>query len=426
AIYGSRASNGVVIVETKGGEAGKLQINYTSSVQMSRLGDMYELGSAREYIKFGRLGIAATGEKHPDRLSRLGLAVGFGTGNDLTKNTAFTTQYLTPGNEYKLSEGWQSMPDPLDPSKTIIFKNTNWQDKLFRTGVTTNNYISASGGSEVATYRVGVGYLKSQGVAIQTGYERLNFDASGSVQVRDNLDVSADVNFSNSSDEQVFSINQIFQRSLALPATAKFRYEDGTLAPGQNRGIGNPVYHLNRSLTENNQNRLTLNVNANWDILDNLSFEPQLSLYTVQGIDNSFQKSYNNTATQFIDSRNAAGSHSLWWQREASGVFTYTNTFAQNHNLNATAGFSYFDRKDYQLSASGRDAATDNVPTLNASAEPVDVYSATSHQVIVGYFGRVTYDYDKKYLLSASMRYDGASNLGANNRWGYFPGISLG
>src|SRR5699024_2839629 len=214
AIYGSRASNGVVIVETKGGEAGKLQINYTSSVQMSRLGDMYELGSAREYIKFGRLGIAATGEKHPDRLSRLGLAVGFGTGNDLTKNTAFTTQYLTPENEHKLNEGWQSMKDPLNPSKTIIYKSTDWQDKLFRTGATTNNYISASGGSDVATYRVGLGYLKSEGAAIQTAYERLNFDASGSLKIRDNLDVSADATFSNSSDDQVFSIHEIFQRSL--------------------------------------------------------------------------------------------------------------------------------------------------------------------------------------------------------------------
>ncbi|SMO86084.1 SusC/RagA family TonB-linked outer membrane protein [Fodinibius sediminis] len=426
AIYGARASNGVVIVETKSGQAGSTQINYRSSVQFSQLGDKYDLGSAREYIKYGRMGMAATGEKHPQYLGRLDWANGFGTGNDLTKNTAFTPQYLTPENEHKLNEGWESMPDPLDPSKTIIFNSTNWQDKLFRTAVTTNHYLSASGGSETATYRVGLGWLNSEGAAIETGYERLNFDASGNVQVRDNISVSADVNFSNSSDSQVFSINQIFQRALALPQTAKFRYEDGTLAPGQNRSMGNPVYHLNRSLAENNLNRLTLGLSGIWDITDNISFEPSASLYTVQGIDNSFQKSYYNTATQFINSRNASASHSLYWQREVDGVFTYANSFSQDHNFSAKAGFSYYDRKNYNLYAAGRGAATDNIPTLNAASEETAVSSSTSHQVIAGYFSRVSYDFDQKYLLSASARYDGASNLGDNSKWGLFPGVSAG
>ncbi|MCW9708819.1 SusC/RagA family TonB-linked outer membrane protein [Fodinibius salsisoli] len=426
AIYGARASNGVIIVETKSGQRGTTQINYRSSIQMSQLGDFYDLGTAREYIKFARMGMAATGEKHPEFLGRLDMANGFGTGNDLTKNTAFTTQYLTPDNEHKLNEGWQSMPDPLDPSQTIIFKSTDWQDKLFRTAMTTNHYLSASGGSEVATYRVGAGYLSNEGAAIQTGYRRLNFDASGSVKVRENIDVNANVNFSNSSDEQVFNINQIFQRSLALPSTAKFRYEDGTLAPGQNRSIGNPVYHLNRSVSENNLNRLTLGLNAHWQIADNLSFEPSASLYTVQGIDNEFQKSYFFSANQFIDSRDASGSHSLFWQRELDGVFTYDNTFGQDHNFSAKAGFSYFDRKNYSLFAAGRGAATDNIPTLNASSEETAVSSSTSHQVIAGYFGRISYDYNQKYLLSASGRYDGASNLGGNNKWGFFPGVSVG
>lgn len=426
AIYGARASNGVVIVETKSGQRGSTQINYRSSVQFSQLGDQYDLGSAREYVRFGRLGIAATGEKHPQYMGRLDWANGFGTGNDLSKNTAFTTQYLTPENEHKLNEGWQSMPDPLDPSRTIIFNGTDWQDKLFRSAMTTNHYISASGGSETATYRVGLGYLNSEGAAIQTGYERLNFDVSGNVQVRDDISVSGNVNFSNSSDSEVFNINQIFQRSLALPQTAKFRYEDGTLAPGQNRSMGNPVYHLNRSLAENNLNRLTLGLTASWSITDHLSFEPSASLYTVQGIDNSFQKSYYNTATQFIDSRDASGYHSLYWQREVDGVLTYANTFSEDHNFSAKGGFSYYDRKDYELYAAGRGAATDNIPTLNAASEETDVSSSTSHQVIAGYFGRLSYDFNQKYLFSASARYDGASNLGANNKWGFFPGVSAG
>src|SRR5690606_11666622 len=116
-------------------------------------------GTAEDYINYNRLGILATGEKHPEHLVRLTSTTGYGVGNDLTKNTAFTTQYLSADNEHKLNEGWSSMPDPTDPSKTIIYKNTDWANVLFQTAITHNHYMSFSGGSEKATFFGGVGYL---------------------------------------------------------------------------------------------------------------------------------------------------------------------------------------------------------------------------------------------------------------------------
>ncbi|WP_020528032.1 SusC/RagA family TonB-linked outer membrane protein [Flexithrix dorotheae] len=426
AIYGSRASNGVVIITTKTGESGKTRISYKFNLGYSELQKKYDLASARDYIYFNRLGLAATGEKHPERLSRLDLATGSGIGNDLTNNTAFTTQYLTPENEYKLREGWESMPDPLDPSKTIIFKDTDWQNVLFRTGVTQNHYLSATGGGEKATFDLGLGYLKSEGVAIYTGYERFTGRLNADLRIKDNVSVIGKINFTNSSNNQVYSENQLFQRALGLPPTAKYTYEDGTLAPGQNRSLGNPAYHLDKLQAFNNTNRLTMSVGGNWDIIKNLSFEPLVSLYAVQGIENFFQEGYYNTATQFVDSRNASASHSSYWQKQFDGVFTYSPDFKSGHNLQLKAGAMYQDRKNYSLSATGRGAATDNVPTLNASAEPTSVYSYTSQFRTIGFFGRVLYDFDQKYLLSANLRYDGASNLGDNNKWGVFPGVSVG
>lgn len=120
AIYGARASNGVVILTTKSGKAGDTKVTYRYTIGASQLREKYDLLSARDYIYYSRLGVAATGIKSPSRLAQLDGAFGYGIGNDLTNNTAYTTQYLTPENEYKLSEGWQSMPDPVDPSKTII------------------------------------------------------------------------------------------------------------------------------------------------------------------------------------------------------------------------------------------------------------------------------------------------------------------
>lgn len=428
AIYGARGSNGVVIVTTKTGQAGRIRVSYNYSLTISQLQKKYPMGSARDYIYFARQGVVnsalATGNN--TLLSKLTHAAGYGTGNDLTNNTAFTTMYLTPENEYKLQEGWQSMPDPLDSSKTIIFKGTDWQDVLFRTAISNNHYLSFSGGSDKATFDAGVGWLDDQGIAITTGYKRFTGHLYGQLQVRNNLKLFARVSYANTNDHEVYNINQIFERSLGLPPTAKLRYEDGTLAPGFNRSLGNPLYHLNRLKSQNNSSILTLSMGGDWTILPGLDFQPTASLYAVQGITNSFQMSYYNTSTQFIDSRNASAGSSIYWQKQFDGVFTYQKTYNNSHHVEVKAGASFYDRKLYSLAAAGRGAATDLIPTLNASAEPTSVSSSTSQQRLIGYFGRITYNYKYKYLFSANARYDGASNLGNDHKFGFFPGVSVG
>lgn len=424
-IYGARGANGVVILTTKSGAMGKADISYRYNIGFSDFNRRFNFASAQDFIYFNRLGIAATGQVNPTQLSRLTMATGSGTGNDLTNRTGFTVMFLTPENEHKLQEGWKSMPDPLDPSKTIIYQETDWQDVLFRTGITQQHYLSYSAGTEKVRMFGGVGFLNDEGVALGTGYKRFNADLSADAKIRDNIKVFSRVNFSNAQDNQVYNINNIFERSIGLPSTAKLYYEDGTLAPGQNRSMGNPLYHLDKYKTKNNLNRLSLSVGGEWAIIPELKFEPSASLYMVQGINNAFQMAYYNTPTQFVDTRDASASHSLYLQKQFDGVLTYTKSFSA-HNFQAKGGISYYDRINYGLSAAGRGASTDLIPTLNASAEPVSVSSNTSKQVIAGYFGRITYDYNGKYLFEVNGRYDGASNLGANYKWGLFPGFSAG
>lgn len=425
AIYGARGSNGVVIITTKTGKAGKTSVSYRFTIGTSELWNQYDMASARDYIYFNRTGIMRLAEKSPGQLFRLNLANGFGVGNDLTNNTGFTPQYLTPENEYKLNEGWQSMPDPVDPTKTIIFDEVDWQDILFNKALSQNHYLQISGGSEKARFDMGIGYLFNEGVAINTDYKRFTVRMNGDVEVNKKLAVFGRMNFTNSSNKQVFNETQIFQRALGLPPTAKYTFEDGTLSPGQNRSLGNPAYHLSRSQALNATNRLTLSAGGIWTILPELTFEPIASLYFVQGTNNDFQKSYFNTPTQFIDSRAGSFSNTLYWQKQVDGVFTYSKGLGL-HNFQVKAGGSYYDRQNYNASASGRGAASDLIPTLNASAEPTSVYSFQSQQRIIGFFGRINYDFDQKYLFQLSAREDGASNLGANNYWGFFPGASAG
>jgi TonB-linked SusC/RagA family outer membrane protein len=427
AIYGARGSNGVVIITTKSGKAGKTLVSYSYDHTISKVGKMYNLVNAKEYLELNRSGIVNRATKFGDDRARLILPMGYGTGNDLTNSTAFTTQYLTPDNEYKLQEGWQSMPDPADPSKTIIFQDNDFQALTYQTGISNNHNVTISGGTDKATFHTGIGYMDDQGTVITTGYNRLSFDLNGELKVQDNLSFLGRVLYSSSNQKNSsFNTATTFYRSAGLAPTGKVYFEDGTLAPGTNSGIGNPLYQMSTLVDKGTSENLTIALGAHWDILPGLSFDPQISMYNITNDGYTFQPGYWNGPVSYVTSRNANGNTYRWRQYQADAVFSYTKSIQSSHNIDAKAGFSYYSRKVSSLSASGRGASTDLIPTLNAAGEATAVTSSISDQVIAGYFGNVNYNYKLKYLLSVNARYDGASNLGANYKWGFFPGVSVG
>ncbi len=424
-VYGARGSNGVVIITTKSGKSGKTTINYNYDLATSKVAKTYDLLSARDFIYFQRQGIYITAtRKNPSQLPNLGIASAGGTGNDLTNLTQYTTQYLTPENQHKLNEGWQSMQDPIDPSGTIIFQETDFNALTFRTGISHNHNISVSGGTEKATFNGGIGYLNNNGTAVHSFYRRLSVNLNGDLKVRDNLTVFGRVLYADTDFNNLGTglFGDPFG-SGGIPApTMKYKYEDGTLAPG---GIYGGIY--NRQDRKNTSYNFTLVSGARWDILPGLSFEPQLSIYRTDTDSRFFQKTYLDAlGNRNAGTRDANGSNVKLIQRQADAVLSYVRVFGHTHNLEAKAGFSYFGRENSSLSAAGRNAASDLVPTLNASGTPVTVSSAVSKQAILGYFSRINYDYMQKYLLTLNARFDGASNLGGNHKWGFFPGVSAG
>lgn len=426
AIYGARGSNGVVIVTTKSGKSGKTRISYSYDLTQSTVARKYDLLSARDFIYFQRLGIAASAAKDPAQNSLLTQPGSGGTGNDLSNKTPFTTQYLTPENGHKLQEGWESMPDPLDPSKTIIFKDTDFQELLFKTGISHNHALSIAGGTEKATFSAGLGYLKSEGIAIASDFRRVTLNLNSELAVRDNVKVFGRLMYSNSASKVPYQTTNLFGRSSGLPPTAKYQFEDGTLAPGINLSIGNPEYIVSVEKGKNSNDKSTMVVGTNWNILPELLLTVQGSLYRETADSRSFLKAYLNGPGNLVNSRDASGSYSKRIQYQTDATLSYSKSFNNVHALDAMLGFSYYDRILSSLSASGRGAASDLIPTLNSAAIPQAVGGTEARQIIAGYFGRVNYNYDQKYLLSVTSRYDGASNLGANYKWGFFPGVSAG
>ncbi|MEO5997370.1 MAG: SusC/RagA family TonB-linked outer membrane protein [Chitinophagaceae bacterium] len=430
AIYGARGSNGVVIVTTKSGRSGRTSFTYSYGLTGSKPGKVVEYASARDYIQYNRLGTVAAAVKNAALLSRNTQAGGSGTGNNLTNATAYTTMYLTPDNQFKLSQGWESMPDPLDPTKTIIFKDTKFSDLIYQNALTQEHNFSASGGTDKATFNAALGYLASDGTVISTKYKRLSFNLNGSIKLRSNIVINGRLLYTNRSNSSLASYANILYRGASLPGTAKYAFEDSTLAPGQSQSIGNPDYFLKGQYAlqgNTNVEGTTMVVGGRWDIIPGLSFEPQISLFRANSDLYRFQPAaLLNGVGAVVTTRASSASYSKTTQYQADGVLTYAKSIADNHHLEVKAGISYYSKNLMSQSAAGQGAATDNIPTLNAAAQPTAVSGQISDLRIAGLFSRIDYDYKEKYLLSLNYRYDGASNLGSSNKFGSFPGISAG
>lgn len=438
-IYGARASNGVVLVTTRSGKEGVARITYSYDLNIADAGNsLREYVSAEEYIKAQRQAIVWSGVKLPASTtqSRLTAPTGAGTGNDLTNNTAFTTQYLTPQNQHKLNEGWKSMPDPVDPSKTIIYKETDFQDLTYQTAVTHNHYLNVSGGTEKVKYNGSVGYYNGEGVALNSKYDRLTANFNTSLQISKKLRVDGRVMYSNSNyrfitgdpQAQFSTLTNTFYRSPSLPSTAKYQFEDGSMAPGINNSAGNPHYYQigpYAPVIKNNRQKLTVAIAGRWDIAPGLSFEPQVSSYEDETYGRTFQPAFLSAAGVMNTTRTATAVYANSRTYQADAIFSYVKQFG-DHNLDAKAGYEYFNRATNGLNATGEAATTDLIPTLNGSVVPRVTNGSESEFVTEGVFGRINYDYKSKYLVSVTGRYDGASNLGALNRFGFFPGIGIG
>ena len=435
-IYGARASNGVVLITTKSGREGPARVSFSYDFSVANESKEIEFVSARDYIVGARQSIMWIGEKNPTHFNKLSQATGYGTGNDLTNQTAYTTQYLTEENKHKLNEGWQSVQDPYDPTKTIIFKETDFQKLRKKTAYSHNYNVSASGGSERAIYNISLGYLDAEGTALNSDYKRLSYNMNGLLKVSNNFSVTGRMLYTDVNNNQVYGdpnaiwtpMINTFVRSAALPSTAKLTFEDGSMAPGLNSSLGNPLYYQigPYSLQKKNiQNSLTLAISANWEIFPGLTFEPSASLFETNVRYRQFQPAYLTGITSFSTARNAGAfdTNNKHWQ--ISSVLTYLKNI-NKHNFEAKLGYEYYNKRYWTMNAYGKGASTDLIPTLNAAAEPTSVGGWESEFVTEGIFSRINYDFDGKYMFSFNFRYDGASNLGANSRTGFFPGISVG
>ncbi len=439
AIYGARSANGVILVTTKSGKAGKSSINYKYKYSINNERNDQEYLTAEDFLNYNRQGHAYAEQvlNNPNFIRQfLTGANSFATGGNAT-NSPFTTQTLTPANQYLLNQpGWSSIPDILDPSQEILFyDNQDVGDRIYQDSSTRDHYLSFDGGNEDGTYYLGLGILDNDGLILGSGFERYSGKFSGSYNIRENIKVNSNILYSHSnlSRSPLGSDNTVFRRFQGQAPTSR-DYDnnpDGTwsdvYAVGQNQGFGNPLYYQDKFVRKNLEQRLSANVGISWDIIEDLTLAVNGSHFTVNNHNESFNRAYRvgSTTGPLRTGREAAVSLDRTLRNQITGTLNYTKK-VDKHNFNALLGAEYYKDNFFSTSAGTRNSPTDLIETLNAGAEANGIPSSfETEYVINSLFGRLLYDFDNKYLFGFTFRNDGSSRLG-NNKYGFFPGVSFG
>src|SRR5690606_24841564 len=208
AIYGSRASNGVVLITTKKGAASRApQITFDIDLAHQEPETLIDFMNARDYINIVRPAVALS--PPPQDNSASGYSAS--SGND--ENSIYSTRYLKDGES--VPAGYGSMPDPLDPSKTLIYQDNDYQSLLFRNALWQNYYLGFNGGNEFIQYAASGGYTDDGGVALGTGYSRYSARGRVDMKVNDRLSVNTAFDFSNTLSSEFENQMNIIARGLS-------------------------------------------------------------------------------------------------------------------------------------------------------------------------------------------------------------------
>ena len=421
AIYGSRGANGVVLITTKTGKSGRARFNLNLSAGQSRATGEREFLDAEEYVAFFRQ--TAEGGARFDWDNQINE---FGLDDYTLENTIDAFVGFVEGRFDRYSG-----PSEWRDGET----NTDWQNLVFRDAASRQADLNVSGGSDKIRYYASFGYSNQEGILGGNGLERLSSRLNLDAEATDRLSFGLRFGFSRSDNQRVPNDNQ-FSTPLQLialaPITPVRNNTDAAISgtpPGQL--FDRPVTTYYNGLIEfDDATRSSLSYRT----LGNFYTEYQLgggfSLRGEAGVDvanlrqNRFQgrRTITGNATNgFADSRwttvlNYTTKALLLWNRELTG----------GHNFDFVGGYEYNRASTENVQVDGTEFPVDDLRTISSAAEITQGLGNFTEYAFAGYFGRVNYNFNRKYLLSLSARLDGSSRFGENNRYGFFPAASAG
>jgi TonB-dependent starch-binding outer membrane protein SusC len=422
AIYGSRATNGVVMVTTRRGKAGKLTVNFDAYTGVENVYKKMDLLDGPQFAKLAN-------------------------------------EHLINGGTFAPNPVWNN-PQNLP--------NSDWQDAVFRTGKIQNYTVSVSGGSDKATTLFSMGYFKHEGIILASDYERYNLRLNQDFSFSEKLKGGVTINGAFIKENKIdwsSSFNGVLQVANSMQPTMPittdidgfFGYRpDGTVDPNGNTFYGwegyaiishdpnivginreyydfnlaNPIHFITKysKIKPKRQNILTSGF---------LQYEPIKGLIAKSVINLTF-----DYASDFNSRRIAPAAINLSGSYRTSdvNVFEYNDnrsswnwinslTYGRKmgeHNLSVTAAIDVLEGNNGKFINANAKNAPDNAQSITAGTDRTVTGHSFIPSSLISYIGRATYDYEGKYFLAATVRRDGSSKFSESNRWGTFPSVSAG
>ncbi|CAN5608555.1 TonB-dependent receptor [soil metagenome] len=399
AIYGSRGANGVVLITTKSGKEGTVQVNYDGYYGVQEVARKIPMLNATEYAEI------------------------------------FNEAEVNAGNDPLFGAG-----DPAFPAPSTLGKGTNWQDEIFRAAPMQNHQLTFSGGTAATRYSFSANYFDQQGIVIgsrfQRGSTRLNIDS----KVNDRMTIGTRVTYSKVFDQGASASfdgglsGDAVTNSLTFPPVDNIYRADGSyqltsriLAAGRgSTNLQNPVALVDGYKDLRIQDRLLANAFAEYE------FIPRLKLRVSFGTDlfNATGNVYRNQRGS--EAGRASGGIASKSYRNVTNwlnenILSYNTTLNTIHRFDVVAGFTYQQELSNGFSASSRNFVNDiNMDhNLGAGAEFLRPGSFQNGWNIASLLGRINYTLLDRYLFTVTGRRDGSSRFGVNNKWANFPSVAF-
>ncbi|WP_187263769.1 SusC/RagA family TonB-linked outer membrane protein [Pontibacter beigongshangensis] len=378
AIYGSRGAAGVVLITTKRGVEGKGRLEFRAYTAVQQATNMVDMLNSAQFA-----------ELH---------------------------------NEIMANNGQLQNPAYADPA--TITTNTDWLGEYFRSAPQQNYSVSYAGGTEKSNFYASGTYTDQDGIVINNGYKRYTLTLNSDNKFINWFKLSNNLLLSH--DKKTSGAIDIRNAMAALPVQP-LRNPDGTWSgpEGQSSWFGDVRNPVGQALENSNT---TLGYNVLGNISGEFTILPQLTFKTTVGIQAAFWDS-RNWSPKYAWKPIANEFSTLFQQHNKSitklwdNYLTYDASFG-NHHLTVLAGTSAQDNRYDQINASRQDFISDAAQQLDNGTIDLPSGGNASDWALFSFLGRVNYNYNDRYLLTANLRRDGSSRFGANNRWGTFPSAS--
>lgn len=396
AIYGSRGANGVVVITTRRGTSGKplVQVSANTGIQAIPRQGRPNLMNAEEFARFRK-------EAIEDRIR-------------FEENREPTLEDIPEIYRY---------PEQLG-------KGTNWFEEVTEAAPVNEVNVSVSGGSETVRSYVSAGYLSQEGVMLNTGYERFSIRANLDATISEKIKVGASIAptfATKKGGARGEGRAEAFGIASPIPPA---RLPDGSLNPYIQSpgtfGLPNPIMLLTEVTDNTKTTRLIMNAFAEYDILDNLQFKSTFNVDWEQFAFEYFKPStigdVNTPPPSIPFSTYRRGGYTNWLNEN---TLTYKLTDAGGHSFTGLVGYTVQHQNTEVLGVAGNNYPDNDIRPINGAATITNNGTDKHEWALISYLARANYSFKEKYIATATVRSDGSSRFGPENRWGTFPSFAL-